>query len=144
MLEHTYPPEPHGPLHPLSRSSRKPRSTLSKYSRSKSRTHRFLLSRDNRAKRKRGANWRYVLYQFSFSILIVLLAVLLTVSAYGIGEQAFRVGGQRRWNIVVLSAAYFAIVSPLPGSSRESSNADVGLASVISPRIFLVVMSCDD
>jgi hypothetical protein len=52
-----------------------------------------------------------VLYQFTFYFFIILIGSLLIGSAYGLGQQAVRTGGQRRWNMFVLVAAYVALVS---------------------------------
>ncbi|KAK1923952.1 hypothetical protein DB88DRAFT_258962 [Papiliotrema laurentii] len=50
-----------------------------------------------------------VLYQFTFYFFIILIGSLLIGSAYGLGQQAVRTGGQRRWNMFVLVAAYVAL-----------------------------------
>jgi hypothetical protein len=42
-------------------------------------------------------------------LFILIIASLLVGSAYGLGEQALRTGGQRRWNLFVLVAAYVAL-----------------------------------
>lgn len=59
----------------------------------------------------RPGRWQSVLYQLSFTLCILILAAVLTGSAWGLGEQAWRSGGQRRWNIVIISGAYVAVVS---------------------------------
>ena len=53
---------------------------------------------------------RSFLYHSSFYIFILIIAVLLVGSAWGLGEQAWRTRDHRRWNIVILVAAYIAIV----------------------------------
>jgi hypothetical protein len=50
------------------------------------------------------------LYQTSFALVVLITAVVLTSSAWGFGEQAWRSGGQKRWNIVIVVGAYVAIV----------------------------------
>ena len=50
------------------------------------------------------------LYQASFALIVVVTAVVLVASAWGLGEQAWRSGGQRRWNIVIVVGGYVAIV----------------------------------
>lgn len=61
--------------------------------------------------KSRRVPWPSILYHLSFSFCILLIAALLVGSAWGLGEQAWRtVDGQRRWNIVILVAAYFALV----------------------------------
>jgi hypothetical protein len=52
-----------------------------------------------------------VLYQLSFALVILITACVLLGSAWGLGEQAWRSGGQRRWNIVILTGAYATVVS---------------------------------
>lgn len=51
-----------------------------------------------------------VLYHFSFTFFLILLATLLVGSAWGLSEQAWRTDHQRRWNMFALIAAYVAIV----------------------------------
>jgi len=51
-----------------------------------------------------------ILYLSSFYIFIILIAALLVASAWGLGEQAWHSGGHRRWDIVILVAAYIALV----------------------------------
>ena len=53
-----------------------------------------------------------ILYQVSFSLFILITAALLLGSAWGLGEEAWRTGGQKRWNIAFLVAAYVSLVSP--------------------------------
>jgi hypothetical protein len=62
---------------------------------------------------RRESAVRSGLYQASFALVIVITAVVLVASAWGLGEQAWRSGGQRRWNIVFVVGAYVAIVSVL-------------------------------
>lgn len=65
-----------------------------------------------RRKRRSALKTFYsVLYHTTFYFFILITAALLVGSAYGLGEQALRTGGQRRWNLFVLSAAYVALVS---------------------------------
>ena len=52
-----------------------------------------------------------LLYLSSFYLFIVFIAVLFVASAWGIGQQAWRTRGYRRWDIVILTAAYIALVS---------------------------------
>ncbi|WRT68131.1 uncharacterized protein IL334_005106 [Kwoniella shivajii] len=63
------------------------------------------------------------LYHTSFYLCILVIAVLLVGTAWGLGEQAWRTGGQRRWNIVILVAAYvvLGIISVLHVWSRVLS-----------------------
>lgn len=71
-------------------------------------------------KQRRGLN--SALYHASFTIFILILAALLTGSAWGLGEQAWRTDHQRRWNMFAMIAAYVALVSvsawPLEWSTR--------------------------
>lgn len=60
---------------------------------------------------RRSSIWHTFWYQGSFAGLIFILACLLVISAYGIGDQAFRTGRQGRGNVVILAAAYVAVVS---------------------------------
>lgn len=50
-----------------------------------------------------------LLYLSSFYLFIVFIAVLFVASAWGIGQQAWRTRGYRRWDIVILTAAYIAL-----------------------------------
>ncbi|ORY26356.1 hypothetical protein BCR39DRAFT_541490 [Naematelia encephala] len=50
-----------------------------------------------------------ILYQTSFWLFILILLVLLVGSAWGLGTQAWTTGGERRWNIVILTAAYVVL-----------------------------------
>jgi len=73
-----------------------------------------LLTKQSATKSKRSQHirfpWQSTLYQLSFTFFILLIAALLVASAWGIGEQALRTaGGQKKWNIVVLVAAYVAL-----------------------------------
>ncbi|OCF74427.1 hypothetical protein I204_04802 [Kwoniella mangroviensis CBS 8886] len=63
------------------------------------------------------------LYHTSFYLFILIIAALLVGSAWSIGEQAWRNGGQRKWNIFVMVAAYVAlgIISVLHVWSRVLS-----------------------
>ncbi|KAK4685852.1 hypothetical protein P7C73_g4285, partial [Tremellales sp. Uapishka_1] len=54
-----------------------------------------------------------ILYHTSFYFFILLTAVLIIGSAWGLGEQAFRSAGQRRWNIVALVGGYVALARHL-------------------------------
>jgi hypothetical protein len=91
-------------LLPRSKASYPPRSSSRKPS-SKRRT------RDDRSKSTRSSLLISVIYQSSFVAAIGFLTVLLVVSAYGIGGQAAMRGAVGRGNIVVLAAAYTAVVS---------------------------------
>ena len=62
---------------------------------------------------RRASPVRSALYQASFALIVIITAVVLVASAWGLGEQAWRSGGQRRWNIVMVVGAYVAIVSEL-------------------------------
>ncbi|ORX35570.1 hypothetical protein BD324DRAFT_630699 [Kockovaella imperatae] len=50
-----------------------------------------------------------ILYQSSFYFFILVIAALLVGSAWGLGEQAWKTGDARRWNIAILVAAYVAL-----------------------------------
>ncbi|KAK8864729.1 hypothetical protein IAR55_001985 [Kwoniella newhampshirensis] len=50
-----------------------------------------------------------ILYHSSFYLFILIIATLLVGSAWGLGEQAWRTGGQRKWNIVILVGSYVAL-----------------------------------
>jgi hypothetical protein len=56
------------------------------------------------------ARLQSILYLSSFYIFILVISVLLVASALGLGEQAWHTGGERRWDIVILVAAYIALV----------------------------------
>ncbi|WWD16955.1 hypothetical protein CI109_101387 [Kwoniella shandongensis] len=52
---------------------------------------------------------RSILYHTSFYLFILIIGVLLVGSAWGLGEQAWRTGHQRKWNIIVLVGSYVAL-----------------------------------
>ena len=70
-----------------------------------------LTPKRRRGKRRRSALSAFLsfLYHSTFYLFILIIASLLVGSAYGLGEQALRTGGQRRWNLFVLVAAYVAL-----------------------------------
>ncbi|WWC88951.1 uncharacterized protein L201_003866 [Kwoniella dendrophila CBS 6074] len=112
LQSHTYPPLP------ASSSSRRnlelpPNSTRPK-PKPKRKRKRFLPT-------SRG--FSSFLYHTSFYLFILLIAVLLVGSAWGLGDQAFRNDDQKKWNIFVLVAAYVAlgIISVLHVWSRVLS-----------------------
>ncbi|WVW84336.1 hypothetical protein I302_106370 [Kwoniella bestiolae CBS 10118] len=89
-------------------------------------------SATTKTQRKRQSQRRYLptvrgflsfLYHASFYLFILITAALLVASAFSIGEQAWRNGGQRKWNIFVMVAAYVAlgIISVLHVWSRVLS-----------------------
>lgn len=91
-----------------------------------------------RRKRRSALKTFYsVLYHTTFYFFILITAALLVGSAYGLGEQALRTGGQRKWNLFVLSAAYVALVCPsllLPTHSNQKIDDeanDQGLVSIV-------------
>ncbi|WVN87690.1 uncharacterized protein L203_102878 [Cryptococcus depauperatus CBS 7841] len=53
---------------------------------------------------------RSVLYHSSFWLFIVIITILLVGAAWGLGEQAWRTGGQKNWNTVVLVTAYAVLL----------------------------------
>ena len=59
-----------------------------------------------------------ILYQTSFYFFIVVIAALLVGSVWGLGDQAWKTADARRWNIVILVAAYLALVSWRPLSNQ--------------------------
>ena len=62
-----------------------------------------------------GPRLRSILYHSSFYLFCVLEAVLLVGTAWGLASQAWHGTRNRRWNIVLLTAAYVAVVCPLCG-----------------------------
>ena len=69
------------------------------------------------------------LYHATFALFILIVASLLVGSAYGLGQQAVRTGGQRRWNLFVLIAAYVALVGLVVILSSGSSSTESKLHS---------------
>ncbi|CAD6576460.1 MAG: hypothetical protein TREMPRED_001684 [Tremellales sp. Tagirdzhanova-0007] len=56
-----------------------------------------------------GPRLRSILYHSSFYLFCVLEAVLLVGTAWGLASQAWHGTRNRRWNIVLLTAAYVAV-----------------------------------
>lgn len=79
-----------------------------------------------RLRTRRAFPWRSVLYQISFGLFLVLIAAMLVGSAWSLGEQAWRTGGQRKWNIVFLAGTYLALVSDSKGQGRGESRGMAG------------------
>ncbi|OCF31983.1 hypothetical protein I316_06369 [Kwoniella heveanensis BCC8398] len=110
---HSYPP-----LLPIDNTST-PTSTLQRFqptptptrSRSKSNPR----GSKNRYRRKRrrcmptARGFRSFLYHTSFYLFVAIIATLLVGSAWGLGEQSWRTGNQKSWNLIVLVAAYVVL-----------------------------------
>ncbi|WVR06719.1 hypothetical protein IAU60_003751 [Kwoniella sp. DSM 27419] len=65
-----------------------------------------------RSGRRCAPSWRRlrsVLYHGTFWLFVVIIAVLLVGSAWGLGEQSWRTGDRRSWNLIVLVAAYVVL-----------------------------------
>jgi len=56
-------------------------------------------------------NFQSALYHTTFYLFIFIVAALVVGSAYGLGEQAVQSGGQSRFNLFVMVAAYVTVVS---------------------------------
>jgi len=52
-------------------------------------------------------------YHTTFYLFIIIVGCLVVGSAYGLGEQAVQSGGQSRFNLFVMVAAYVVVVSSL-------------------------------
>ena len=52
-----------------------------------------------------------ILYQTSFSLFVLIIGVLAVGTVWGLGQEALRSGGQRRWNIVIIVSSYIILVS---------------------------------
>ncbi|ODN72786.1 hypothetical protein L202_08221 [Cryptococcus amylolentus CBS 6039] len=60
-------------------------------------------------KKRERLKWtkvRSILYHSSFWFCVLLNAALLVAAAWGMGEQAWRTGGQKNWNVLVVVLAY--------------------------------------
>ncbi|WVF71095.1 hypothetical protein IAT40_005892 [Kwoniella sp. CBS 6097] len=53
--------------------------------------------------------FRSFLYHSSFYLFVAIIATLLVGSAWGLGEQSWRTGNQKSWNLIVLVAAYVVL-----------------------------------
>ncbi|WVQ77846.1 hypothetical protein IAR50_007543 [Cryptococcus sp. DSM 104548] len=84
--DHTYPPSPRPPLqNTIARKTKGPK------------------------KKRKLWEWtriRSILYHSSFWFCVLLNAALLVAAALGLGEQAWRTGGQKNWNVLVVALAY--------------------------------------
>ncbi|EIW70572.1 hypothetical protein TREMEDRAFT_61077 [Tremella mesenterica DSM 1558] len=66
-------------------------------------------SKNKKSKRWNARLIQSILYQTSFSLFLLITGVLLVGTAYALGEQAVRRGGQKRWNVVIIVGAYFIL-----------------------------------
>nr|XP_018262665.1 uncharacterized protein I303_04144 [Kwoniella dejecticola CBS 10117]OBR84823.1 hypothetical protein I303_04144 [Kwoniella dejecticola CBS 10117] len=103
----SHPPPLHSPHLAIYPPKPQPRPDDHTTSKSKSKSKRKRNSARRCVPTLRG--FRSFLYHTSFYLFILIIAVLLVASAWGIGEQAIRNSGQRNWNIFVLVAAYVAL-----------------------------------
>jgi hypothetical protein len=60
---------------------------------------------------RKRSRWASFWYQGSFAVVLIVLALLLFMSGYGIGDQSVSRGLVGRVNIVLLAATYTAVVS---------------------------------
>ncbi|WVQ99763.1 hypothetical protein IAU59_006905 [Kwoniella sp. CBS 9459] len=71
--------------------------------------------------------FRSFLYHTSFYLFILVIATLLVGAAWGLGEQSWRTGSQKSWNLIVLSAAYFVlkILRTMPKPYMPTKQVDI-------------------
>lgn len=80
--------------------------------------------------RTRAQLWGSVLYHISFYLFLLIVAVILAGAAWALGEQAWRKGGLRRWNLIIIVAAYIILVGG-PRSVRSIQLIWQGIVSLI-------------
>lgn len=62
------------------------------------------------ARRSGSARFKSWLYHISFYLFVMVTAVVLVGSGWGLIEQALRTGGQKFWNLVIVGASYAFVV----------------------------------